>query len=350
MINSTVSILASELLKNTTTTENHHNAIGTKIYRLLLQFISKYLDDVGAANEWNLRYVALGSCIVLGIIRFLFPTKKYYSVDWCSLIHAIITGGGALICIYLDMYTAHTMTTTTATTNVAADVALNNNGATIWNIITSSETYYRTIVTTCSSPLTSLHRILPAITVGYSLLDFIHGLTLGIDFLFHGAITMLATGYMIEMNMPHLMSSFLIMECSTIFLTLIRAEFFNETLLMINMAFFVLSFFIARCVIVPYLWFHLMIVLADQYQMYHYEQCFHRSFMDIIFVFGLMFHCLNGFWMFKIIQKVLRKLRRTEDVTSGNDIGAATKGTQQQPDQQQGTINMDKSDKEKKDE
>ena len=69
--------------------------------------------------------------------------KKKRGIDWYALIHAIISSIGAMICMYLD-YTSST-------------------------ILTGSPEPESTVL--CGEPLTSLHRILPAITMGYAIFD-----------------------------------------------------------------------------------------------------------------------------------------------------------------------------------
>lgn len=294
MANATITIKSSELLSRIDPNDEN-----TSLLRWLLQVIATYLDDNGAADQWNLRHIALVSAIGLGIIRYSLDKK--FGVDWCALIHAIITTIGSVVCWYIDTY-------------YESSIIQNDTGdGTVW------AEPMRTI-SMCAPPLTSVHRILASITLGYSLLDFIHGLTLGADFLFHGMITMFAMGYAVEMQVPQVVSALLIMEGSTIFLSMIRATFFNEIFSLFNMVCFVLSFFICRCVMAPYLWWKLMYALVTNYQTRTYQECYHKSLMDSVFVSGMMFNLLNAYWFYKIMQKVQRKLSGTEKVHSNNDL------------------------------
>ena len=65
---------------------------------------------------------------------------------------------------------------------------------------------------TCQGPLTSLHRIIPMITMGYSVLDLLDGVSLGVDFLAHGAATLTIMGFFIYKDIPHVIVPMLLME------------------------------------------------------------------------------------------------------------------------------------------
>lgn len=62
------------------------------------------------------------------------------------------------------------------------------------------------------TPLTSLHRILPAITMGYSVFDMLDGFHLRLDFLLHGGATFLVMALFVQNDVPHLVTSMLLME------------------------------------------------------------------------------------------------------------------------------------------
>lgn len=109
------------------------------------------MDDFGAAT-WNLRYVAVVTAIILGLIRKTM--YKYRGVDWYSFVHAIASGWGSLMAVYISIAAAETLMGSTEP--------------------------LRSVL--CQGPLTSLHRILPAITMGYALFDVVDGFTTGLDF------------------------------------------------------------------------------------------------------------------------------------------------------------------------
>jgi hypothetical protein len=116
----------------------------------VLSWIS-VLDDWGAAT-WNLRHVAIATALTLGLIRKAM--HKNHGVDWYAFVHALVTGWGSLLAVYISVAAAETLTGTTEP--------------------------LRSVL--CQGPLTSLHRILPAITMGYALFDVVDGFTTGLDF------------------------------------------------------------------------------------------------------------------------------------------------------------------------
>lgn len=65
-------------------------------------------------------------------------------------------------------------------------------------------------------PLTSLHRILPAITMGYAVFDLLDSFDLRLDFLLHGAATFSVMGLFVWNDVPHLVNSMLLMEVSVL--------------------------------------------------------------------------------------------------------------------------------------
>lgn len=72
----------------------------------ILSFTS-LLDEYGA-ETWNLRIVALVAASFFLLIRLFFGKKG--GVDWYPLTHATVTGIGAALCMYLDIFWAETMT------------------------------------------------------------------------------------------------------------------------------------------------------------------------------------------------------------------------------------------------
>jgi hypothetical protein len=138
----------------------------------ILSFI-RVLDDYGA-QTWNLRAVALMSTVLLVSIRKAFG--KQYGIDWYAAVHAVVSSFGAMACVYLNLMDSETLTGSTEP--------------------------LRTL--NCEGPLTSLHRILPAITAGYSLLDLYDGLEIGSDFAMHGAATFVVMTFFCEAGVPHL--------------------------------------------------------------------------------------------------------------------------------------------------
>jgi len=102
------------------------------------------------------------------------------NIDWDALVHAIVTGVGSLSCVYLDYFASETLT--------------------------GVREPLRSIGPACAGPLTSLHRIIPAITQGYALCDILNGFRLGPAFLAHGVMTLLVMIIFNESNASHLIT------------------------------------------------------------------------------------------------------------------------------------------------
>lgn len=246
-------------------------------------FFISILDHYGA-REWNLRTVAATSAITFLTIRTRI--HRTYEVEWDSFIHSIISGLGSAICIYLNYYAAIPL-------------------AGFPEPIASLEE--------CQGPLTSLHRIIPAITQGYAICDIINGFHLlskglGPEFLAHGLATFLVAAFFNELNASHILTPVLIMEGSTIPLGILRAKFLTPTTQVICQGIFVLLFFICRLVVFP-----LMLIEALPYMK---GKCFPHYLYYVCFIFGLFFNCLNVFWFVKIVKKIHRKMSGKEPLSS----------------------------------
>lgn len=163
----------------------------------------------------------------------------------------------------------------------------------------------------CQQPLTSLHRILPAILQGYALCDILEAIHLrskglGLEFLGHGIGTLLVTTTFIEANASHLLTFTLVMEISTIALGLLKAEFLSDASKLVAMGMFVLLFFLTRIVVFPFIYFKSIVVMRHGY-------CFPSYLFYISVFFGIFFNALNAFWFYKIVRKVHRKLSGAEN-------------------------------------
>jgi TLC domain len=260
--------------------------------KTLLSWIA-ILDNHGA-HEWNLHIVAVTTAIFLLMVRLVLHQKR--GIDWYALLHAIVSGGASLAIVYLNFFAAENLT------GVAEPL--------------------RSI--TCQGPLTSLHRVLPAITMGYALFDLLDGVSMGLpDFIFHGAATFCMMAFFVEQDIPEVVAPYLIMEVSTIFLTMVRADFFTSNMTMMTQALFVLNFFIFRIVLVPVLWLELLWTMYSNTQKQRRgtdeSSCLDSSALPVM-VGGLLFHMLNCFWFVKIVKKVRRKLSGKEDIQSNNDL------------------------------
>jgi hypothetical protein len=111
-----------------------------------------WIDNELGAHEWTTRQVAFVSVIAIGGIKLL--TGEWKGVRWYSLSHAVVSGYLSLVCFLLNSFAAEHLTGTTEP--------------------------LRSIL--CHGPMTTLHRIVPAITMGFGFFDIIEGLNHGPDF------------------------------------------------------------------------------------------------------------------------------------------------------------------------
>lgn len=273
MVNLKVSMLPLEL-----------DQLGSERIAVFILSQIKVLDSYGAW-EWNLRVVACFSFLFFGAIRYFLNKKQ--GVDWLGFIHALVTGFGGLLCVYLSSYT-------------------------------ETREPLRSVL--CHGASTSLHRLLPSIMTGYAVFDLLDGLALGTDFLSHGVVSLLFTGYLSERGLSHFFTPFLIMEISTIFLNLLHAEFFTTTMKMANMGIFTLTFFLTRVLFGPIYWYYNVIDLFQYGRSDEALQCLPKYFPETVFVVGGFFMALNQYWFYRIIKKWLRKLKGLEGITSNNQL------------------------------
>jgi len=220
---------------------------------------------------------------------------KKWGVDWYALTHAIVSALGSIACSYLDVFASETLTGTPEPLRSCQ----------------------------CAGPLTSLHKILPAITMGYSLFDLIDGMTISVDFMLHGLATFAVMAFFLETGTPNFITPMLLMEASTPFLTIVRAEFFTPMMAAVNQAMFMLSFFAFRIVITPYLWYQIMVHMFKLRKTKEFQECFPWYFMPVCLAFGMFFNCLNGYWFIKIVKKARRKILGIEHVKANNDLSEA---------------------------
>lgn len=248
----------------------------------ILSFIS-YLDQHGA-SEWSLRAVAAFAAAVFLAVRSLIG--KPGNVEWHALIHAAVSALGAVMCLCLDIYAAESMTGTPEP--------------------------IRSI--RCEGPLTSLHSIVPAITLGYSVSDMLDGLHLGKDFLMHGGAVAIVFSVVCELGLSHHITPMLLMEISTIPLQFVGATFLSSTQKIVVQLQFVLSFFLVRISLVPYLWFKWIQAFLEEEEKNESGMCFPHFFIYVVVFAGIFFHGLNFYWFVKIIKKVRRKLGQKESM------------------------------------
>ena len=82
---------------------------------------------------------------------------------------------------------------------------------------------------------------------------------------------------------------------------------------------FALSFFLFRIVLVPYIWVGQVrqLLLEESLET---NFCMPWYYNPFILVLGGIFHCLNAFWFYKIVRKIMRKLSGSEKVHEKNDL------------------------------
>lgn len=224
-------------------------------------------------------YIAIISAIIF-IALSPFKTKNKFELD--SFIHAIITGIGSAMCVYLDQYVAEELTG-----------------------IPEPLGQIR-----CQKPLTTLHVILPAVTLGYSINDIYQCVTKdqGMAFLFHGIAMFASTATCCQLGLQPLLTRGLIMEISTIFLNLSSIELLGPYIQGAIQLSFVFSFFLTRNVGYPYIWYQFISTYNKESLINNGNFCFPSFMFYFIFFSGLFFNCLNLFWLYKLIRKVKRKL------------------------------------------
>ncbi|CAJ1928265.1 unnamed protein product [Cylindrotheca closterium] len=249
-----------------------------------------WMDDTLGADQWTTRQIAVVSILSIGVVQFTIGDWK--KVKWFSFWHAVLSGYGSLICVLLNYFAAYRMT---GYTEPMGSVL-------------------------CQGPLTSLHRIVPAITMGFGMFDIMEGFANGIDFMLHGLATSFIMGYFTEYDIGEIVTPMLLMEISTPFLTLTRFELFNDKAITINMGLFVLSFFFYRCLVVPYIMFEVFTTLMKHRNDPASQECLPWHLPHVVFTFSVFFCTLNFYWMYKIVKKVQRKLSGEEKLKDKNDV------------------------------
>lgn len=107
-------------------------------------------------------------------------------------------------------------------------------------------------------------------------------------------------------------------QVSSIFLNLVRYKHFTPFGSFMTQLCFVVSFFLFRIVLVPYIWVNQVTKLLQQEQTDDYCQPWY--FSKCILVLGPFFHILNAYWFYKIIRKIMRKLSGEEKLHERNDL------------------------------
>ena len=153
----------------------------------------QWLDGTLGLASYSTRQIAIITALILGVILATLHEKG--GIRWHSLIHAIVSGYLSLICVWISYH--H-----------------NNDSAS----------------SLCDGPLTTFHRITPAITLGYGIFDICEVMTksLSYDFLLHGIATLGVISYFCEYNIPEIVLPFLLMEISTVHLVFMKSTHLSE--------------------------------------------------------------------------------------------------------------------------
>mmetsp|Transcript_28290 Transcript_28290/g.40433 ORF Transcript_28290/g.40433 Transcript_28290/m.40433 type:complete len:252 (+) Transcript_28290:210-965(+) len=244
--------------------------------------IIQAIDETLGLSNWSSRQVAIITAITLGL---LYRHEKW-GIRWYSLLHAILSGYLSLICVWTSYHHAPSS------------------------------------ATLCDGPLTSLHRITPAITLGYGLFDILEATVKSLprDFLLHGFATFGVMVYFCEYHIPEIVLPFLLMEISTVHLVFMKATNLSEQMIGVNLAMFVLTFFLFRLMVCPYLWWGIVRTTFAEEEVEGSMACLPWHFKYFWLLFGLIFNGLNSYWGVKIILKVLRKATGKEKMKEGNAL------------------------------
>ena len=101
-----------------------------------------------------------------------------------------------------------------------------------------------------------------------------------------------------------------------------KSTHLSEKAVALNMGLFVLSFFVFRLFICPYLWWAIVqtTFFNNDEETTTSLSCLPWHFKYFWLLFGAIFNGLNGYWGFKIILKVLRKVKGQEKMKEGNSL------------------------------
>jgi hypothetical protein len=141
-----------------------------------------------------------------------------------------------------------------------------------------------------------IYRYLPLISCAYGYFDLYYAIIKkqGPDFLFHGVFFIGTTSWALYNNAIHFMYPGLLLETSSIFLTLMPSYPFMKYP-------FCASFLLYRNILVPYLTYNWFYTMKKLYEPNMNEE-------KMIILFALTINSLNLYWGYKIINKLKRHL------------------------------------------
>lgn len=245
--------------------------------KLIAKYLNDYLDPI--VSNYNYVQIALTSSILFCAIKF--GIGKPRNVDVHGFVHAILTGPPAALCVLLNFYAVQ---------------------------LSGEPEPLRSIK--CQGALTPLHTILPMISLGYAVVDFIDGiLSWNREYILHGVCMFLSFGSICHIGTGHLVTPLLIMELSCIFLNLLYAEVSEFIKITIQFC-FVLLFFLTRIVVAPFLWLQWLHVYYLHIFSRREATCHPWWLIYVVWIFGIVFHGLNVLWMWKISKKLFKVLSK----------------------------------------
>ena len=126
--------------------------------------------------------------------------------------------------------------------------------------------------------------------------------------------------YFTEYDVGEIIVPTLLMEISTPFLAFTKFELLGAVPMSLNLVLFVISFFIFRVLICPYLMWEIFITVVQERNNPASEDCLPWHFAYIVFVFSMFFNCLNAYWACEIMLRIKRKIFDGEKLTENNDV------------------------------
>jgi hypothetical protein len=102
----------------------------------------------------------------------------------------------------------------------------------------------------------------------------------------------------------------LVMEMSTIILSVLRADFFTPQMQIMSQACFALSFFLFRIVLSPYIYYQIISTMYNTRR--RSDWCFPDYLFWVSLIFGGFFNCLNFFCKFKSVLLQLHSIPLTQ--------------------------------------
>lgn len=173
----------------------------------------------------------------------------------------------------------------------------------------------------CAGPLTLAHTAMPAILLGYAASDLAEGLSTGAkDYVVHGLLMGTLVGMVCHMGLQHTIACCLVMEVSTVFLSLRQARWATPGLSLMFDMLFVTTFLFTRIVYMPMMWATWLLTYHGAWQTRHQalaagaiqgdrNHCLLPEALWYIAVpGGVTFHALNGYWATFILRKTVKRL------------------------------------------